>query len=65
MSRTKSFEAEGALDKARKHKKRQLEDTLVVVIKKRKEYEEKMKEKGEAPVMFSHLGPPRRESEAS
>lgn len=29
-------EAEGALDKARKHKKRQLEDTLNLVLKKRK-----------------------------
>jgi hypothetical protein len=28
--------AEGALDKARKHKKRQLEDTLKMVVKKRK-----------------------------
>lgn len=28
-------EADGALDKARKHKKRQLEDTLNLVIKKR------------------------------
>ncbi|XP_060196199.1 protein EARLY FLOWERING 5-like, partial [Lycium barbarum] len=53
-------EAEGALDKARKHRKRQLEDTLNLVLKKRKEYEVKMKEKGEEPVMFSHLGPPRR-----
>lgn len=54
------MKAEGALDKARKHKKRQLEDTLNLVIKKRKEYEDKLKEKGEAPVMFSHLGPPPR-----
>ncbi|XP_023541548.1 WW domain-binding protein 11-like [Cucurbita pepo subsp. pepo] len=54
------MKADGALDKARKHKKRQLEDTLNLVLKKRKEYEEKMKEKGEVPVMFSHLGPPRR-----
>lgn len=29
-------EADGALDKARKHKKRQLEDTLTLVMKKRK-----------------------------
>jgi hypothetical protein len=29
-------EADGALDKARKHKKRQLEDTLSLVIKKRR-----------------------------
>lgn len=29
-------EADGALDKARKHKKRQLEDTLNLVIKKRR-----------------------------
>ncbi|MCH85567.1 formin-like protein 5-like, partial [Trifolium medium] len=28
------------------------------------EYEEKMREKGEAPVMFSHLGPPRRRTSA-
>ncbi|XP_062116350.1 protein EARLY FLOWERING 5 [Humulus lupulus] len=58
------MKADGALDKARKHKKRQLEDTLNLVLKKRKEYEEKMKEKGEAPVMFSHLGPPRRRTTA-
>ena len=31
-------EADGALDKARKHKKRQLEDTLNMVMKKRKVY---------------------------
>lgn len=30
------IEADGALDKARKHKKRQLEDTLNMVLKKRK-----------------------------
>ncbi|KAF6145173.1 hypothetical protein GIB67_020364 [Kingdonia uniflora] len=59
-----SIEADGALDKARKHKKRQLEDTLNLVMKKRKEYEEKVREKGEAPVMFSHLGPPRRRTAA-
>lgn len=29
-------EADGALDKARKHKKRQLEDTLNLVLKKRR-----------------------------
>lgn len=29
-------EADGALDKARKHKKRQLQDTLNLVLKKRK-----------------------------
>ena len=29
-------EADGALDKARKHKKRQLQDTLSLVLKKRK-----------------------------
>ncbi|XP_009766509.1 protein EARLY FLOWERING 5-like [Nicotiana sylvestris] len=58
------MKAEGALDKARKHKKRQLEDTLNLVLKKRKEYEEKLKEKGEQPVMFSHLGPPRRRTSA-
>ncbi|KAH0454848.1 hypothetical protein IEQ34_016772 [Dendrobium chrysotoxum] len=56
------MKADGALDKARKHKKRQLEDTLNLVMKKRKEYEDKMREKGESPVMFSHLGPPRRRS---
>ncbi|KAL4589168.1 hypothetical protein LXL04_002072 [Taraxacum kok-saghyz] len=33
-------------------KKRQIKDTMNLVIKKRKEYEEKMKEKSEAPVMF-------------
>jgi hypothetical protein len=50
------------LDKARKHKKRQLEDTLKMVVKKRKEYDEKKKEQGEATtsVMFSHLPPQRR-----
>ncbi|VVB17779.1 unnamed protein product [Arabis nemorensis] len=54
--------AEGALDKARKHKKRQLEDTLKMVVKKRKEYDEKKKEQGEATtsVMFSHLPAQRR-----
>ncbi|XP_042757186.1 protein EARLY FLOWERING 5 [Lactuca sativa] len=60
IDKLEAMKADGALDKARKHKKRQLEDTLNLVIKKRKEYEEKMKEKGEAPVMFSHLGLPRR-----
>jgi hypothetical protein len=29
-------EADGALDKARKHKKRQLEDTYSLIVKKRK-----------------------------
>lgn len=58
------MKADGALDKARKHKKRQLEDTYNLVLKKRKEYEDKMREKGEAPVMFSHLGPPRRRTTA-
>jgi hypothetical protein len=29
-------EADGALDKARKHKKRQLQDTLSLVLKKRR-----------------------------
>ncbi|CAL5198328.1 unnamed protein product [Lathyrus oleraceus] len=58
------MKADGALDKARKHKKRQLQDTLNLVMKKRKEYEEKMRDKGEAPVMFSHLGPPRRRTSA-
>ncbi|KAJ6888839.1 protein EARLY FLOWERING 5-like [Populus alba x Populus x berolinensis] len=56
------MKADGALDKARKHKKRQLQDTLSLVLKKRREYEDKMKEKGETPVMFSHLGPLRRTS---
>ncbi|THG18027.1 hypothetical protein TEA_013524 [Camellia sinensis var. sinensis] len=97
IEKLEMMKADGALDKARKHKKRQLEDTLNLVMKKRKkylvlrnidkliigelhtrlhgnatcdghslpgssgqEYEEKMKEKGEAPVMFSHLGPPPR-----
>ncbi|XP_008239663.1 PREDICTED: formin-like protein 20 [Prunus mume] len=60
IDKLKTMKADGALDKARKHKKRQLEDTLNLVIKKRKEYAEKLKEKGEAPVMFSHLGPPKR-----
>ncbi|KAL1566261.1 Protein EARLY FLOWERING 5 [Salvia divinorum] len=61
IQKLEAMKADGALDKARKHKKRQLEDTLNLVMKKRKEYEEKMKEKGETPVMFSHLGPVRRQ----
>ncbi|XP_072956359.1 protein EARLY FLOWERING 5-like [Typha angustifolia] len=64
IEKLERMKADGALDKARKHKKRQLEDTLNLVMKKRKEYEEKMREKGEEPVMFSHLGPPRRLSTA-
>eukprot|EP01018_Ginkgo_biloba_P025003 Gb_27823 [translate_table: standard] len=64
IEKLEMMKADGALDKARKHKKRQLEDTLNLVLKKRKEYEEKMREKGEAPVMFSHLAPPRRRSTA-
>ncbi|XP_051133341.1 protein EARLY FLOWERING 5 [Andrographis paniculata] len=64
IQKLEAMKAEGPLDKARKHKKRQLEDTLNLVIKKRKEYEDKMKEKGEAPVMFSHLGPVRRRASA-
>ncbi|CAM6113557.1 unnamed protein product [Calypogeia fissa] len=58
------MKADGALDKTRRHKKRQLEDTLNLVIKKRKEYEDKMREKGEEPVMFSHLPAPRRRATA-
>ncbi|CAA0826795.1 proline-rich family protein [Striga hermonthica] len=64
IQKLEAMKADGALDKARKHKKRQLEDTLNLVMKKRKEYEDKMKEKGEAPVMFSHLGPVRRRGTA-
>ncbi|XP_021724016.1 vegetative cell wall protein gp1-like [Chenopodium quinoa] len=64
IQKLEMMKAEGALDKARKHKKRQLEDTLNLVMKKRKEYEEKMKEKGEDPVMFSHLGPVQRRTSA-
>lgn len=64
IDKLEMMKADGALDKARKHKKRQLEDTLNLVLKKRREYEDKMKEKGEAPVMFSHLGPPRRRTSA-
>ncbi|KAL9270839.1 EARLY FLOWERING 5-like protein [Drosera capensis] len=64
IQKLETMKAEGALDKARKHKKRQLEDTLNLVLKKRKEHEEKLKEKGEAPVMFSHLGPVRRRTTA-
>ncbi|GAB2240663.1 hypothetical protein Droror1_Dr00021181 [Drosera rotundifolia] len=64
IQKLETMKAEGALDKARKHKKRQLEDTLNLVLKKRKEHEEKSKEKGEAPVMFSHLGPVRRRTTA-
>lgn len=60
IEKLEKMKADGALDKARKHKKRQLEDTLNLVLKKRKEYEEKQREKGEAPPMFSHLGPPTR-----
>ncbi|PKA62819.1 hypothetical protein AXF42_Ash019402 [Apostasia shenzhenica] len=64
IEKLEMMKADGALDKARKHKKRQLEDTLNLVLKKRKEYEEKMREKGETPVMFSHLGPLRRRTNA-
>ncbi|XP_042498561.1 protein EARLY FLOWERING 5-like [Macadamia integrifolia] len=64
IDKLEMMKADGALDKARKHKKRQLEDTLNLVLKKRKEYEEKLREKGETPVMFSHLGPPRRRTTA-
>ncbi|KZV21703.1 formin-like protein 5 [Dorcoceras hygrometricum] len=64
IQKLEAMKADGALDKARKHKKRQLEDTLNLVIKKRKEYEDKAKEKGEATVMFSHLGPVRRRTTA-
>ncbi|XVF50209.1 hypothetical protein PTKIN_Ptkin04bG0077800 [Pterospermum kingtungense] len=64
IEKLEMMKAEGALDKARKHKKRQLEDTLNLVLKKRREYEDKMKEKGETPVMFSHLGPPQRRTAA-
>ncbi|CAL9210443.1 protein EARLY FLOWERING 5-like isoform X1 [Musa acuminata AAA Group] len=64
IEKLERMKADGALDKARKHKKRQLEDTLNLVLKKRKEYEEKMRDKGETPVMFSHLGPPRRRATA-
>ncbi|XP_068636838.1 protein EARLY FLOWERING 5-like [Aristolochia californica] len=64
IGKLETMKADGALDKARKHKKRQLEDTLNLVLKKRKEYEKKMHEKGETPVMFSHLGPPRRRTTA-
>ncbi|KAI4326663.1 hypothetical protein MLD38_031952 [Melastoma candidum] len=64
IEKLEMMKADGALDKARKHKKRQLEDTLNLVLKKRKEYEEKMREKGETPVMFSHLGPVRRRTSA-
>jgi len=64
IDKLEMMKADGALDKARKHKKRQLEDTLNLVLKKRKEYEEKMRENGEEPVMFSHLGPARRRSTA-
>lgn len=60
IDKLEKMKADGALDKARKHKKRQLEDTYNLVVKKRKEYEDKMKEKGEQPIMFSHLGPPKR-----
>ncbi|KMZ71204.1 hypothetical protein ZOSMA_185G00230 [Zostera marina] len=62
IDKLETMKADGALDKARKHKKRQLEDTLNMVLKKRKEYEDKMREKGETPVMFSHLGPLRRQT---
>lgn len=64
IEKLEMMKADGALDKARKHKKRQLEDTLNLVLKKRKEYEEKLREKGETPVMFSHLGPPKRRATA-
>ncbi|EEC81673.1 hypothetical protein OsI_25232 [Oryza sativa Indica Group] len=45
IEKLEKMKADGALDKARKHKKRQLEDTYNLIVKKRKEYEEKMKEK--------------------
>ncbi|RHN63584.1 putative WW domain binding protein [Medicago truncatula] len=54
------MKADGALDKARKHKSKQLKQTLDLVIKKQKEHDEKRREKGEPLVMFSHLGPPQR-----
>lgn len=60
IRKLETMKADGALDKTRRHKKRQLEDTLNLVLKKRKEYEDKMREKGEEPIMFSHLGAPRR-----
>ncbi|ONM52130.1 proline-rich family protein [Zea mays] len=60
IEKLEKMKADGALDKARKHKKRQLEDTYNLIVKKRKEYEQKMKEKGEQPIMFSHLAPPKR-----
>ncbi|PWZ12784.1 putative LRR receptor-like serine/threonine-protein kinase [Zea mays] len=60
IEKLEKMKADGALDKARKHKKRQLEDTYSLIVKKRKEYEQKMKEKGEQPTMFSHLAPPKR-----
>ncbi|KAK4402341.1 protein EARLY FLOWERING 5 [Sesamum angolense] len=37
IQKLETMKADGALDKARKHKKRQLEDTLNLVIKKRKD----------------------------
>ncbi|KAJ4851361.1 hypothetical protein Tsubulata_006676, partial [Turnera subulata] len=52
IEKLEMMKSDGALDKARKHRKRQLEDTLNLVLKKRREYEDKMKEKGETPVMF-------------
>lgn len=60
IRKLETMKADGALDKTRRHKKRQLEDTLNLVLKKRKEYEDKMREKGEEPIMFSHLSAPRR-----
>ncbi|KAG8476890.1 hypothetical protein CXB51_030791 [Gossypium anomalum] len=37
---------------------------FVELLLRLKEFEDKMKEKGETPVMFSHLGPPRRRTTA-
>ncbi|GAQ90009.1 hypothetical protein KFL_005890050, partial [Klebsormidium nitens] len=59
IDKLEQMQADGALDKTRRHKKRQLEESLDKVVKKQKEYEEKMREKGEEPVMFSHLAPPK------
>lgn len=45
-------EADGALDKARKHKKRQLEDTLNLVLKKRKVIDQHFDELEECFLVF-------------
>ncbi|KAH6797390.1 proline-rich family protein [Perilla frutescens var. hirtella] len=62
IQKLESMKADGALDKARKHKKRQLEDTLNLVLKKRK-YGKRLKTVT-VTTYRSHLGPVRRRATA-